>query len=140
MSIGLPANLPAGVIPEDPSDDRDWVEFTLPKTCVGKKFFGRFSETDLVVRVTELDTEAMEHATKRAGGTQNTIKVGQEMTFLSIMQVGDWSTKGRYEDLKVWWKLIGFKGQSLIQRAMETLHHVEEDDIDMFLASARAKP
>lgn len=137
--LGLPANLPAGVIPEAEPDDRDWVEYTLPMKSVKKKFFPRFTEADLTFRVTELDPMSMEAAVKRAGGTQNSIRVGQEMTFLAIMKVGSWETKGRHADLKAWWDAIGFKGRSMVQQAMEALHNVEDDEVEMFLASAKPK-
>lgn len=134
--LGLP--IPAGIIPESDADDREYLEFTLPKKSVGKKFFDRFQESDLTFRVYELDPDAMERATKRAGGTENKLKLAREMTFLSIGQIGKWPTTGRYDDLKAWWKLIGFKGQMMAQKAVDELHTVEDDEIDMFLASRKA--
>lgn len=133
--LGLP--LPAGVIP-DLDDDREYLEFTLPKKSVGKKFFDRFTEADLTFRVYELDPDSMEKATKRAGGTENKMRLAREMTFLSIGQVGAWPTIGKYDDLKLWWKLIGFKGQMMVQKGVDELHTVEDDEIEMFLASRKA--
>lgn len=115
---------------------RTYTEYKLPAKLLGDEWeHSDFTEADLVVRMTQLKMSEQEDAADLGGGSA--AKITREMLFASLYQIGDWEPKKDRDRLQDWITAIGPKCVNLLQTAFVKMQSAEEDDIEMFLSSAK---
>lgn len=115
---------------------RPFLEYTLPAAKLGLGWpDSEFADSDRTFRLVEITPRQQDQAAKIAGN--NPSKLGRELMFASLWEVGGWKTRRERDRLDRWWEAIGSKGRRLVEAAFMRMQSVEDDDIDSFLDSGR---
>lgn len=141
------ADLPPGVPPptHDARADRLSLEYTLPESITrtlswrGSK--GRNGGVALpewlVFRMSELTPQDQADAVRLAGGQSNGALLTQELVFKTIVELGGVPTRGRRDDLELWWKALGPKGRKMVESSFMDMSAPTEEEIRTFLATGK---
>jgi len=127
--LGLPTPLAT-------DKSRPFLEYTLPADKLGLGWpDSGFTDKDRAFRLVEITPRQQDQAAKIAGN--NPSRLGRELMFAALWQVGDWKTRRERDRLDKWWEAIGSKGRRLVEAAFMAMQSVEDDEVDSFLASGR---
>lgn len=129
--LGLPT---AAGLPTEKA--RPYLEYTLPADKLGLAWpDSGFTDADRTFRLVEITPRQQDQAAKIAGN--NPSKLGRELMFAALWDVGGWKTRRERDRLEKWWEAIGSKGRRLVEAAFMKMQSVEDDEVDSFLASGR---